>query len=217
MNPDRGNDLGEIAADGEPSVLNAPSLYTREYPLDSRDTLSVMRRFNRSTMWVATGLLGTAFFAALLLVVQERHPSAANSPEEALQTRRNVLLSTNGSTLAENVMLTAESSTDKRSSGQTPSVDNGLTPEINHGDLQANVSSWSPTQRHDSASLLRPKLLHARQRSSTWLRFVDVKRRLLALWHQSLAPAAKSRSWTLFANPNKERRKKVSYIAETTH
>jgi hypothetical protein len=140
-----------------------------------------------------------------------------SKPEEALQTGRNVLLSTNVSTRAENVMLTAKSSTDKRSSGQTPSVDNGLTPEINHTDLQANVSSWSPTHRHDSATLIRPKMLHARQRSSTWLRFVDVKRRLLALWHQSLTPAAKSRSWTLFANPNKERRKKVSYIAETTH
>jgi hypothetical protein len=58
MNPDRDDDLGEIADDGEPSVLDAPSLCTREYPLDSRGTLSVTRRFNRSTMWVGTGLLG---------------------------------------------------------------------------------------------------------------------------------------------------------------
>jgi hypothetical protein len=125
MNPDRDDDLGEIADDGEPSILDAPSLCTREYPLDSRGTLSVMRRFNRSTMWVGTGLLGATIFAALVLVVQERHPCAATFSEEALQTGRNDLLSTNVSTLAENVVLTAKSSTDKRSLGQMTSVDNG--------------------------------------------------------------------------------------------
>jgi hypothetical protein len=32
-----------------------------------------------------------------------------------------------------------------------------------------------------------------------------------------LARSEKSRTWTLFSNSNKERRKKVSYTAETTH
>jgi hypothetical protein len=58
MNPDRDDDRGEIADDGEPSVLDAPSLCTRGYPLDSRGTLSVMRRGNRGTMRVGTETFG---------------------------------------------------------------------------------------------------------------------------------------------------------------
>jgi hypothetical protein len=40
--------LGEIAYDGQPNVLNALAL---------DGTLNVMRRFDRNTMVVATGLL----------------------------------------------------------------------------------------------------------------------------------------------------------------
>jgi hypothetical protein len=48
-------------------------------------------------------------------------------------------------------------------------------------------------------------------------RFVDVKMRLIALWHQSLVRTERSRSWTLFSNSNKGERKKVGYTAETNH
>jgi hypothetical protein len=82
MNPNQDDEpLGEISDDGEPRVLNAPLLQTREYPLALRGTPNVMRAFNRNTIWVATGLLGTVIFAALVLAVQERHPMAANLGE----------------------------------------------------------------------------------------------------------------------------------------
>ena len=66
-------------------------------------------------------------------------------------------------------------STDKISSEQATSFDDGLTPEINHADPQANVSSWSPTQRHDSARVIRRTIANVRHRSSTRLGFVDMK------------------------------------------
>ena len=47
-------------------------------------------------------------------------------------------------------------------------------------------------------------------------RYVDVKTRLIALWHQSFQ-REKSRAWTLFLNSNKWQRKKISYTAETNH
>ena len=49
-------------------------------------TGAVIRRFNRDTMWLTTGLLGTVIFAALVLAVQERHPKTAVVAEEASQT-----------------------------------------------------------------------------------------------------------------------------------
>ena len=204
--------LGEIEDAGEPSVLNALPLQTREYPLALRGTRKVMRRFNRNTMWVATGLLGTVSSAALLLAVQEHHPVPTEVAEKAMQTSAVILPNANPVALSEVVGLSGKR-TGEISSGQATSVNDGFTTKIN----QANVSSWSPAQPHDSARVIRPKTPNVRHRSSTRLRFVDVKMRLLALWHQSLARSEKSRSWTLFSNSNKERRKKVSYTAETTH
>jgi hypothetical protein len=45
----------------------------------------------------------------------------------------------------------------------------------------------------------------------------DVKRRLIELWHESLAKSAKSRSWTAFSNLNRGASKKAAYTAETHH
>ena len=168
-----------------------------------------MEGFNRNTMWVATGLLGTVIFAALVLAVQEHHPIPADVAEKAMQTSGGVLPNANPVALSKVVGLSGKR-TGEISLGQATSVDDGFTPEINHADVQANGSSWSPAQRHDSARVIRPKIPNVRHRSS-----IDVKIRLLALWHQSLARIKKSRSWTLYSN--KERRKKVSYTAETIH
>ena len=108
MNPDQDDELlGEIVDDGERRVSNALPLQAREYPRALRGTRNVMRRFNRNTMWVAMGLLGTVIFAALVLAVQERRANAADPPVEAAQAGRNVLLSTNVSTLTKEVGLTA--------------------------------------------------------------------------------------------------------------
>jgi hypothetical protein len=189
---------------------------SREYLLALPGTPNVMRAFNRNTMWGATGLLGTVIFAALVLAVQERHPMAANRGEEARQTSGELLLNASPAALSE-VVGSNVKSTDEITPGQATSSDDGFTPEINRPEVQANVSSWSPAQRQDSARVIRPKIPNVRNRSSMRSRFVDVKMRLLALLHQSLARSEKSRTWTLFSNSNKERRKKVSYTAETTH
>jgi hypothetical protein len=207
MNSNQDNEaLGEIADDGQPSVLNALAL---------DGTLNVMRRFNRNTMVVATGLLGTAIFAALVLAVQEYLPRPAEVAEKAMQTSGKVLPNVNPVGLSEVAGLSGKS-TGKISSEQATSVDDGFTPEINHAALQANLSSWSPAQRHDSARVIRPTIANVRHRPSTRLRFVDMKMWFLALWHHGLPRAEKSRGWTQW-NSNKERRKKVSYTAETTH
>ena len=78
MNSNLDNEAqGEIADEGESMALHPPPLQTRELPSALSDTYKVIRRLNRNTTWVATGLLGSVVFAALMVALQERHPKAA--------------------------------------------------------------------------------------------------------------------------------------------
>jgi hypothetical protein len=207
MNSNQDNEtLGEIAYDGQPSVLNALAL---------DGTLNVMRRFNRNTMVVATGLLGTVIFAAMVLAVQEHHILPAEVAKKTVQTSGEVLPNANSVELSEVVSLSGKG-TDKMSSEQATSFDAGLTSEINHANLKANVSLGSPAPRHDAARVSPSSIANVRHRSSTRLKFADVKMWFLTLWHHGLPRPKTSRSGTQFWNSNKER-KKVSYTAKTTH
>ena len=53
----------------------------------------MIRRFNRDTVWVATGVLGTVIFAALMVAVQERQ-------RKATEAERDLLLNANPATVA---------------------------------------------------------------------------------------------------------------------
>ena len=118
--------------------------------------------------------------------------------------------------LLSSVMGSNEKSTGEITAGQVPSVDSGLTPKINHSDVQANATSRSPSQPPDSPHAAHTKIPHVRLRSSMHPRYVDVKTRLVMLWHQSLRHE-KSRGGRLFSNSNKGARKKVGYTTETRH
>src|SRR6202022_3995824 len=114
------------------------------------------------------------------------------------------------------VMGSNEKSTGDITAGQAPSIDSGLTPKINHPDVQANAPSWSPSQRPESAHAAHTKIPNVRLRSSMHHRYVDVKTRLIALWHHSLRHE-KSRAGPAFSNLNCGGRKKAAYTAETNH
>ena len=229
---------------GESRALPAPALQTPKHSVALPGTSDAIRRFNRDTEWLATEVLAGMVFAALVfaVLVQERHPKAADLTEEARQTGGDLLLNANPAALSE-VVGSNEKSTAEITSGQATSVDHGftvispqenssprmettassqtpadaLTPEVNHPEVQANASSSSPAHWQDPAREIRPKMHVLRSRSSVRPRFVDVKMRLIALWHQSLVRPERSRSWTLFSNTKKGERKKVGYTAETNH
>ena len=195
-------------------------------------TSDVIRRFNRDTVWLATGVLGTVIFAALVLAVQERQ-------RKATEAERDLLLNANPATVASVVAKTSNAD-GKMTPGPGSSVDHAftetppqeipssqtepaastpvlaLTPE-NRNDAQANPDAGPLADRQDSARAIGPKARNARNRSSVASRSVDVKRRLIELWHQSLAKSEKSRSWTAFSNLNRGVRKKAAYTAETNH
>ena len=143
-------------------------------------------------------------------------PTADDLTGETRQTTGDIL--PNGTPVADSeVMGSNEKSTGQITSKEATSVDRELIPKINHPDVQANVSSSSPAHQPDPARVIRPKIPSVRYRTSMRPRLLDVKMRLIALWHQRFARDEKSRGWTLFSNSNKLRRKKISYTAATSH
>ena len=171
-------------------------------------------KFNRNTTWVATGLLGSVAFAALMVALQERHARPDDLTKEARQTTADLVVNANPAAISD-VAGSNEKGTGEITSGQATNVDRGLTPEINHPDVQAVATSWSPARQPESAGV--SKIPSVRPRTFMRHRRVDVKMRLIALWHQSLMPSEKSRGWTLFSHSNQWRRKKISYTADTGH
>ena len=144
----------------ESRALPAPALAAQENSVFLPETNDIIRKFNRETRWVAAGVLGAVVFAGLLLalMVQERYPNAVDSAEEAVQAGGNLLLNTNVSTLAKNVVLTRKSSTDEIAPGQATTLDqaspNNSSRENPSSQMEAATST--PTSR---------RRVHSRNRS----------------------------------------------------
>jgi hypothetical protein len=175
-----------------------------------------------------------------VLASQEYHPTKASPTEETVQTGSGRLLNANVVTGGDVV---ATSSNDKMASGEGSGIDHAcnetslhdnhpsriepggtvpapvlaFTPAINRDDTQAKTGSGIPLHRQDFARAIGPKVRNVSDRSSAASRNIDVKRRLIELWHQSLAISEKPRSWTAFLNLNRGERKKAAYTAETSN
>jgi hypothetical protein len=192
----------------------------------------MISRFNRDTVWLATGVLGTVIFAAVMVAVQE-------CQRKATEAERDLLLNANPATVA-GVVANTSNADGKMTPGPRSSVDHAftetppqeipssqmepaastpvlaLTPE-NRNDAQANPDSGTLALPKDSARAIGPKARNASNRSSVASRSGDVKRRLIELWHESLARSEKSRSWTAFSNLTSGAKKKAAYTAEKNH
>jgi hypothetical protein len=153
----------------------------------------VLRRFDRETGWLATGLLGGLILAAMAIGVQ-------------LQKHRREQLNL--------PLKTMEVGVDHQVIFQ-PQTDETATAATNSDADRRNVqASPSIVSTQKTLAAKAPKTSTAKSKSSKRLRIVDVKKRLIELWHQSLA-RADTRSWTLFKSSNGRDKKKVSYTAET--
>jgi hypothetical protein len=192
-------------------ALHKPRLQTPEHPVSLTGINKVIKKFNRNTTWVAAGLLGSVIFAALMVALQERH--ADDLTQEARQTTGDLLSNSSPAAIFAGAG-SHEKSTGEITSGRAASVERNPIPETNQAAVQANATSWSPA--HGLSARVIIKNPNVRLRSSVHPRYVDVKTRLLALWHQSLR-REKARGWTLFSNSNKPQKEKISYTATTSH
>jgi hypothetical protein len=202
------------------------------------DINDVLRRFNRDTALLVVWILGALIFAALVLAVlipdprqrmtglQRRAIHAESTPSLAGNAAKLVeVVDSNAKRSANQVLLgtlthidqgSSESSS-KESHGQTEAAAGStpapvlVLPEPRPSIATANVSSWSPPQPKQSANAIRGKAPYRRGISSGTPRDIDVKKRLIQLWHQSLARTEKekARSWAMFSKS--ETKKKAAF------
>lgn len=196
--------------DGDSGALPTHALQRRQHPVALVGTGAVISKFNRDTMVLTVGLLGTVILAGLVLAAQDLHPKAAVVTDEA--TQGDLSLNANPAALSEIAGFDAKNTAEVTSDPAT-NLDEEFNAENNQTIPHANARSWSPAHRQGSALVIRPKIPSVKVHPSLWAMLADVKMRLFAFWHRKLAPTERSRGWTQFSN--KWERKKVSYTAET--
>lgn len=190
-------------------------------------TIDTITRFNRDTVWLATGVLGSVVFAALVVGVQELHPRKVNPTEPGVQAGSDFFMNGNP---APAEIVNARSSSGNMTPGLESSVDHAVTETSLQETPSAQTEPAAPTSglaftpetnrhahRQDSARFRGTKPRNVGNRSSAASRYVGTKRRLIELWHQSLAKSEKSRSWAAFSNLNRVESKKAAYTVETNH
>jgi len=181
----------------------------------------VLRRYDRQTMWVASGLLICTILAAVVVAVQEQEKNAADHATAENLISDAAAVNANPTALPDVRSVNAVSANNEMSLGQTISVKrtdivispgkssspltespesslipvSALTSETYQPETQADTSPMSPVQPKDTARVIRPSIRNLRHRQHGRLRLVDVKTRLIALWHESLRRSQQPRSW----------------------
>jgi hypothetical protein len=177
-------------------------------------------------------------FAAL---VPERYPKGDGFPRDAIPSKAGFSVNPDAAKLFTSLDLSASKTTSEVTSGQplpgavgivqksteispkanpagieagatsTPPADVVLSPEVSRVTTGVNESKRFPGYRQDSVRVTRVKIPHDRIRLSARRKLVDVKKRLIALWHQSLLQTETARTWAVYANLSI--RKKAAYTA----
>jgi hypothetical protein len=206
-----GETQDETASDAASTMLPAPRSEISEPPLALASALKAIARLNRNTTWVATGLLGSVIFAAVMVAVRDPHPETDDVTDFSQHFKSDLLPNVNPAADF-SVAGSTEKSAGEIPSGQAANVDSGITSLTNHDRpaVLAIASSYSPAPRPDFVRDARPKIPNLRHRSTMRSRNVTFKLRLIALWYRSLVRNESSRRRT----PS-SKWKKVNYAKRT--
>ena len=172
-------------------------------------TEEVIRRFNRDTQLLAAEVVVALALVMLVLgvVVRERRPEATGVAEQESQTSRDLLVST-----------TSHASAKEKSFGGGSFIDEITTaPTVSERPVTADILPWreSPSigsgNSESARTTVSPAAPKVKHRLSARLRFGDVKARLIALWHQSLARSQEPQTSTGALDSAKRQRKRIVY------
>jgi hypothetical protein len=190
--------------------MRQPEFNDREDPASLTRMYNAIQKFNRNTTWVATGLLGSVIFAALIIALQDRQQESDDLANKASQSRVDLSPRTGGVAMTD--LTPIEKSDAETISEQPTKLSRGPTQVMNEPEMKPDVTS-QPQVSGDSARSINEGNQQGRPQSSVRSRYVGAKARLIALWHQYLR-RQKSPGWTL---SNVWRKKKISYTAATNH
>ena len=177
--------------------------------MESSESSSVLakdmmtKRPKTGAFWLAAGLLGTVVFAAVVLAVQDDYSRKIHQKESTVK-------SGNGDV---KISLEPNSSPRIESAGSTPAQVPLLVPSTDRQNLQTNAESGKSEHRPNSGRVKTQRMPRSKSMSPARARIFDVKKRLVALWRQSLA-RKRPDGWALFAN-SKDHQKKVSYTSSS--
>ena len=205
-----------------------PTLRTHERSMAYLGTNDVLRRFNRDTAWLVVGLLGVVSFAALAfaLLIPEPRLTAADLQGRAIQVKSTPSLTAAAAEPFKIVDLNAKRSPSQVTSGTLTHVDQAPTESASkesHAPVEVAEKATpvpvlafpSPgiatVNQKESERAVRSKAPFRSGKSPGGLGDVEVKKRLLELWHQSLVRTEKPRSWETFSKL--DRRKKAAFTA----
>jgi hypothetical protein len=219
-------------------MWHVPALQTREDSTLNAHTNDVLRRFNRETKRLVGGVLSVVTFGALAfaVLVPERQLKIVDLTQAASSSKPGSLFNAAFPLLFGKQEMNAKSTINGHVPVREPRDNPGLAEfspaenlepiepvaaqtansvlalnsQINQLHEQPNGSRWFPEPK-DSARANRIVFPRKRHKPSDHL---NVKIRLLALWHQSLARNS-SRGWTLFSA--KGEANKVGYTAHAGH
>ena len=182
-----GETQDETASDAASTILPAPASDISEPPVALASALKAIARLNRNTTWVATGLLSSVIFAAVMVAVRDPHPETDDVKNVPQQFKSDLLPNANPAADF-SVAGSTEKSAGEITSGQATSVDFGFTSQTNHDRpaVQAIAISCSPAPRPDSVRDAGPKIPNLRHRSTMRSRNVTFNLRLIALWCRNL-------------------------------
>jgi hypothetical protein len=196
------------------------------------ETNETLREFDRDTRGFCVGLLGILFLAAwaCLVLIQKRHPpkggltettSLADSSPTAdtatLFTRTELSANrSSGAVTSVKSPLADQRPTEPSpkeslgwteiAGGSTPSPVLVLSPESSHLSDRANQRESLLSYQPNSARTFRRKAPYQSRRLASQLGDAEAKRRLLELWHRSLAKSETPKSWAIFSRPDKSKK-----------
>jgi hypothetical protein len=121
-----GETQDETASDAASTILPAPASDISEPPVALASALKAIARLNRNTTWVATGLLSSVIFAAVMVAVRDPHPETDDVKNVPQQFKSDLLPNANPAADF-SVAGSTEKSAGEITSGQATSVDFGFT------------------------------------------------------------------------------------------
>jgi hypothetical protein len=196
------------------------------------ETVAALKRFDRDTGGLFVGLLGILALAAWACVTlpQERQPAKADVTEVTSQVKHDSSPTANTgagpdlSTHLTSATVPSEGPAQDPSKGNLAESQPAKAPVPSSIAALSSGTSLSPTplaskgersvaSRPDFVRTIRGKASYQSYRLPGQLGDSEVKRRLLELWHRSLAHSEKDKSWAMFSKLGK--RKKAATNAGT--